>query len=248
MRKRGLVFLGMVGAAAYFGYRQARSYLSPLNPEKARAYGRYLVARHRRVMVIGSDLVDIHRFAGGALRLMAESGSDVQIVVASGANAASPENRDLPAAVPLGLEPPQIRDMGRLTEEIRSLWRRMRPDTVLCPDPTQPIPLRSVPARSVGRAAHTLKQSMPEPVEMVFYATRLPNAVVDIGPLVEDKVQGVKPENGDGALKRIDMVIWSKLSSAKTGFSYAEAFRFLELGEAVLAQEESLREESRITD
>lgn len=234
MRMKGLVYLGLAGATAYLGYRQLKGYLSPLNPHRARAFGQYLVGRKRKVMAVGPNIVDIHRFAGGTLRLMAGSGSSVQIVVATDQETLTGKTRDLPAAVPLGLEPSQLRDADRLIEELRSLWRRINPDTIVCPDPTHPLPLRSMTCRNVGRAVLTLKEGLPENgTEVIFYGTRLPNAVVDVETVMDEKMVGVSGSAGDGTLGRLDITLWSKLGTQGTGFSYAEGFRFLALKEVV---------------
>ncbi len=236
MRIRRILTIGVLGGAAFMGYKAARRRLEPKNPEMAEMYGRYLSGQHRQVLVLGAGIGHVTRMAGGTLAMMTRSGSQIQVVTLSD-DVKDRVDADLPPATHLSYQSDEVPGNSQVLEDLRSIWRRVNPSLVLAPDPTHPLPLMSGPvALATGRAALTLKRSLADGTDLVFYSTNLPNAVVHTGDERPESMRVIDLETRRGGLLgRWAVGLWARIGAANMGA--CESFRFLELPEITPVRE-----------
>lgn len=226
--------------------------LRPANPELALLLGRGLVRGARRVLAVTAHSDDLEATAAGTLRLMALAGSEIHVAVLSDGRQQANRRSNLGeirrleeqhAATILGytrVHPLGFRDLSlsRATEvepRLRDLWREIRPEVVFSFDPSFPEPYLVHPDHlTAGRVVLNIARTdLGRDVEIYFYATRDTNVVVDIGPVIHDKIESVVAHRSQlkGPRFIYTMLIraYGRLRGLSTEMAYAEGFRALSL-------------------
>lgn len=198
------------GVASLPGIRQlVAAGLRPRDTVLARAYGEDLATRACRVLALTCHPDDLEFFAGGTLRRLALSGSEIIAGVLTdgekgGNRPALGEVRRSEmkrCAALLGykrLEFCGLTDYGlpedpRLEREVTRLWQEVRPDVVLAFDPLELMPyMANRDHKALGRAVADLaRHYVGDGVQVYFYGTRHPNVLVDISAVIDDKIGAV---------------------------------------------------------
>lgn len=183
--------------------------LRPRDPWLALAAGQELVARPRRVLALTAHPDDLEFFAGGTLRRLALAGSTITAGVLTdgekggnrpdlgGVRRAEMER----CAQVLGYSRVEfcgLTDYGlpedpRLERELHRLWEEVKPEVVLAFDPLELVPaMANRDHKALGRAVADLaRHHVADGVEVYFYGTRHPNVLVDITPVLGDKIRAV---------------------------------------------------------
>jgi len=199
-----------VGLISLPGVHHAlRAALRPANGPAAARAGEELVGRPRRVLAITCHPDDLEFFCGGTLARLGAAQSEIHALVLSdgekgGGQAGLGERRrgeEEQVGRHLGYTTIQfcgLPDYGleydpRLMGVLERAWADIQPDLVLGFDPKELVP------GMVNRDHQALGQALLElagrPVAgrsaVCFYGTRHPNVLVDIGGVLEMKIQAV---------------------------------------------------------
>jgi len=196
--RRMLVISGAVtGAAAATGwaaYRLAERSVRPKQPQLALARGHRLLRRSRRVLVVAGRWDDIELLIGGTLRLLARAGSQIAIAGPGPAPIASTwqDVADTYELLPEEL-PTDSTYSPAVQKALKALWADVDPDTVLTFDPVFPAPMLHHPGHElVGHAVLDLILAGASPaVDLLTFATRRANVLLDIGPVLQAKLDAV---------------------------------------------------------
>lgn len=183
--------------------------LKPAHPALALTAGEELVARPRRVLALTCHPDDLEFFSGGTLRRLALAGCEITAGVLTdgekGGNRPAlgkvrrAEMRRVAArqgfqdVIFCGLTDYGLPEDPRLERELARLWRETRPEVVLAFDPMELVPgMANRDHKALGRTVMDLaRHYVTDGVEVYFYGTRHPNTIVDIAPVIEDKIRAV---------------------------------------------------------
>lgn len=184
--------------------------LAPSNPPLALALGEALVSTPRRVLALTAHPDDLEFFAGGTLRRLAQQGSQIAAVVLTDGEkrgnwvdlAGQRQAEQLRAAALQGYDSVRflsLPDFGlpedpRLERAVTRAWDWVAPEVVLAFDPKELLPqIASRDHKALGRAVLDLARARFETgVQVYFYGTHHPDTLVDITPVIEEKVAAVK--------------------------------------------------------
>lgn len=202
-------FFGL-GAAAWGAYRLASGFMSPRDPAVALQAGYYLTNRRARVLAVGPHPGDVEFFAGGTLLQMSRAGSHIWLLTASRGEQGG-RRRDLAeirtreaekAAAMLGARRLYLGDFpdGGLAETpelarlIERVWRTVRPEVVLTFDPSAHWPFSANSDHvALGTATlETARRHLSEGVQILLYAPRHPNLLVDTTEVEREKQKIVR--------------------------------------------------------
>lgn len=198
------------GAASLPGARWlvARS-LRPRHPALALEAGRELVSRPRRVLALTCHPDDLEFFAGGTLRRLALAGGEMIAGVMTDGEKGG--NRPALGAVRkaemqrvarlqgfarvvfAGLTDYGLPEDPRLERTVAELWRDVQPDVVLAFDPLELVPgMANRDHKALGRTVADLaRHHVASGVQVYFYGTRHADVLVDITPVIDDKIRAV---------------------------------------------------------
>ena len=240
-RRAGWWLLGLLAVAAplYFVFRVAPT----VSPQTALGAGQELLA-HRKVLAIVGHPDDLEWYVGGTLRRLADSGADVQVVVATSGEKGPNRTRvaDLPAtrrreqlvAAKIGgytrVRFLNLPDRGsakdpRFLPAVEAIYREVQPDALLIFDPEQPaLPYLHVDHQGTARAVLSYWNGLGTSRPPVYlFQTRRPDAAVDISGVIDTKehalAQHVTQNGGSGAGMR------GLFGGKAVGVRYAEFFR-----------------------
>lgn len=232
--QRVLVAAGAVAATGWAAYRLAEGRLRPEQPQLALARGNRLLRQGRRVLVATGRWEDLEFLLGGTLRLLAQAGSDLTIA-GPGPMPADPTWSRL--ATPHALLPEELPSdqtySPAVQRALKQLWWDVQPELVLTFDPDFPVRLWYHPAHGlVGHAVLDLVLAGAVPgAQVLTFATRRPNVVLDIGPVLAAKLAALA--QGSGPLHRVRLQqaaarLWARLYGRGAGLPYAEGLRALQ--------------------
>lgn len=224
----------------------ATRYVSPDHPELALAQGELLVQSPRRVLALTAHPDDLEFFCGGTLRRLALSGSRIHAVVLSDGEkrgnwtdlAEVRQSEQWMAARLQGYESVTflgLPDFGlpedpRLEQVVARAWDEVSPELVLAFDPKELLPqVANRDHKALGRTVMDLARSrFYSGAQVYFYGTYHPDTLVEITPVLEDKLQAVKAhqsqmvylneEATDGAIK-----LMARIMAGHSSALYAEA-------------------------
>lgn len=246
------LLLAAPAAFAWSTWRQLTRAVRPANPEQAVFEGLQLVRGAKRVLAVTAHPDDLEAICAGTLRLMALAGSEIYVAVLSdGANQTNwrsnlGEIRDMEegnAANVVGYK--QVHRLGfrdlslsvieEVQDELAEVWQAVDPDVVFSFDPSFPGRFLAHPDHlTAGRAVLNLARSgLGRGTRVYFYATRDTNVVVDITPVMEDKVRAVLVHRSQLKMAPI-FYSWliraaARLRGRPVQITYAEGFRALSL-------------------
>ncbi|WP_407571795.1 PIG-L deacetylase family protein [Deinococcus altitudinis] len=236
-----LLGLVVVGAPLYFVFQVSLT-ISPANALKA---GTELLSKKKVLVVVGHP-DDLEWYVGGTLRRLADSGADVQVVVATSGEKGP--NRtgvtDLPAARLreqqaagringytrirfLGLPDRGSAKDPRLLPDVQAIYREVQPDALVVFDPALPsLPYLHVDHQGTARAVlgfwRTLGADRPP---AYLFQTRRPGVAVDISAVMNTKERALAQhvtQNGGSASGMRNL-----FGGQAVGTRYAEYFRLL---------------------
>ncbi|MGE5559491.1 MAG: PIG-L deacetylase family protein [Chloroflexota bacterium] len=208
MRRRYRIALSVAGGVALAGiaaYRSARRALSPRHPRLALRAGLSLLTHPpRRAIAVTAHPDDLELFLGGTLALLPTLGTELTIVDLTDGEKGTRRPHLAPirrreqeqAAAILGcsrLEFLHLPDLGLrgnpdVETALRSVWDDCRPEAAFAFDPTHYLRMMRHPDHIAGgRAVRRLASRDAPAVPVYYYATRLPNVVVDVSPVLGRK-------------------------------------------------------------
>lgn len=204
--------------------------------------------RHRKVLAVAAHPDDLEWYIGGTLRRLADSGADVQVVVATfgdqGPNLISASDLARTRAAEqlraaringyarvhfLGLPDKGVVASGKMPGALASIWRGLKPDMVLAFDPVLWSPPYLHPDhQGSGLIACKYWRSLPARARPALYLfqTRRPDTVVNISSVIDTKEKALNQhltQNAGRAGKRNR--IFSAGLGSRVGVAYAEGFR-----------------------
>lgn len=226
-------------------------FLAPNYPALALAQGEILVSSPRRVLAFTAHPDDLEFFCGGTLRRMALAGSRITAVVLTDGEKRG--NRDGLAAQRqaeqweaarlqgyesvtfLGLPDFGLPEDPRLERVLARAWDHAAPEVVFAFDPKELVPqMANRDHKALGRAVIDLARSrFTGGAQVYLYGTRSPDVLVDITPVIDDKLRAVKAHRSqmvyldeaetDGAIR-----LMGRVMAGRSGATYAEAlFRLM---------------------
>ncbi|MDP2872264.1 MAG: PIG-L deacetylase family protein [Bacillota bacterium] len=248
---KALALAAPVTAAAVAWRYLVRSFRPP-NSELAALHGLDLVRGPKRVLAITAHPDDLEIVAGGTLRLMSLAGSTIDVAVLTDGGRQDNARHDLghvrqfeqdhAAAIlgyarvhHLGLKDLSLSRIPELEDKIAAVWSRVKPQVALAFDPSFPEPYMVHPDHLAGgRAALNLARGdLGRDVLVFFYGTRETRVVVDITPVMHDKVQAVLCHRSQlrapAVLYGLAVRVYGRLRGRPAQMPYAEGFRALEL-------------------
>lgn len=195
-----------------------------VSPLQAKENGNELL-RARTVLALVAHPDDLEWYVGGTLKRLADSGAQVQVIVASdgerGPNRtgahdlhATRRAEQVQAAQILGYS--EIHFLGlpdravaaqpQLLSQVSQIYRDVKPDAVLIFDPVYPA-YPYLHADHQGSAQVFLRywQSLPQKPPLYLFQTRRPNVAVDISGVIDSKVEAMnahRSQGGGGPLLR----------------------------------------------
>lgn len=242
-----LLFEGMLqlGRQAWVE-RMAARFIAPDHPGLALAQGELLVRSPRRVLALTAHPDDLEFFCGGTLRRMALAGSRIAAVVLSDgekrgnwrdlAQKRQDEQRHAArlqgyeSVTFLGLPDFGLPEDPRLELLVTRAWDQVAPEVVLAFDPKELVPqMANRDHKALGRTVMDLARARYfSGTQVWFYGTHLPDALVDITPVMPDKLAAVKahqtqmvylsePETNSA------MELMGRIMAGRSGVTYAEA-------------------------
>ena len=242
-RRAGWWLAGLIIVAAplYFVFRVALT----VSPQTALGAGREMLT-HKKILAIVGHPDDLEWYVGGTLRRLADSGAEVQVVVATGGEKGPNRTRvaDLPAtrrgeqlaAAKINgytrVRFLNLPDRGsakdpRFLPAVQAIYDEVQPDALLVFDPERPsLPYLHVDHQGTARAVlvywNGLGAGRPP---LYLFQTRRPDAAVDISGVMDIKeralAQHVTQNGGSGQGMR------QLFGGKAVGVRYAEFFRVL---------------------
>jgi LmbE family N-acetylglucosaminyl deacetylase len=236
----------------WLGWRHLIRSFRPANGELAVLQGLQLIRGARRVLAVTAHADDLEAVAGGTLRLMALAGSRIDVAVLSDGQQQNNRRSNLAqirameerhAGLILGYRKLHFlgfRDLAlsrveRLECRLRQVWESVRPDVVFSFDPSFPEPYLLHPDHlTAGRIVLNLsRRALGQVASVYFYGTRDTNVVVNVTPVIEDKVQAVLAHRSQlqthPALYSLLIRLYGRLRGRAMQLQYAEGFRALSL-------------------
>lgn len=226
--------------------RLAARFIAPDHPGLALAQGELLVGVPRRVLALTAHPDDLEYFCGGTLRRMALAGSRITAVVLSDGEKRGnwrelgqqrqQEQREAArlqgyeSVTFLGLPDFGLPEDPRVELAVTRAWDQIAPEVVLAFDPKELIPqMANRDHKALGRTVMDLARArLFSGAQVWFYGTHTPDALVDITPVIADKLRAVKAHQSqmvylneqetDGAIK-----LMGRIMAGNSGAIYAEA-------------------------
>ena len=200
---------------------------------EARQSGEQLVARRTRLVAFGAHPDDLEYYVGGTLCRYARQGGTVIAVVATDGElggrsrslGAIRRNEQVRAACILGYEevlflglPDRgLRRVVSLSDTVREVLDRSKPDIVLSFDPDRPRPPYFHPDhRAIGKAVVSVCRRRSVVVETYLFLSLTPNTVVDVSPVWEEKMAALrvhKTQQLGLQLPRVVRPLWKSMGS-----------------------------------
>ncbi len=206
--KRGLFTAGLAVASSRPGRRLTAALLHAAQPELALQAGHELLSRPWRVLALTAHPDDLEFFAGGTIRRLAQTGSQITAAVLTNGEKRGNQAdlggvrqaEQLAAARRQGIA--QVRFCGltdfglpedpRLEPTVDKLWAAEAPELVLVFDPKELFPgLANRDHKALGRTVLDLSRRYFGRCRIYCYGTHLPNVLVDIGAVLADKEDAV---------------------------------------------------------
>jgi LmbE family N-acetylglucosaminyl deacetylase len=220
-------------------------YIAPEHPPLALAQGELLVRSPRRVLALTAHPDDLEFFCGGTLRRMALAGSRITAVVLSDGEKRSnwkdlaqkrqQEQREAArlqgyeSVTFLGLPDFGLPEDPRLELVVTRAWDQVAPEVIFAFDPKELVPqMANRDHKALGRTVMDLARArLSTGTAVYFYGTHLPDVLVDITPVLDDKVRAVKAHESqmvylndqetDGAVR-----LMGRIMAGRSGVTYAE--------------------------
>lgn len=237
-------------ALGWLGWRRLERGFRPANAELALFEGLELVRGPKRVLAVTAHPDDLEALAGGTLRLMALSGSEIHVAVLSDGRQQSNWRSNLGqirkleeehAANILGYSRVHylgFRDLSlsripELGPALESLWDNVKPEVLFTFDPSFPEPYIVHPDHlTAGRIVLDIVRTRPD-VAVYFYGTSDTSVIVDISPVIHDKSQAVLAHRSQlqapPAVYSLLMRVYAWLRGRPVQLKSAEGFRVLSL-------------------
>ena len=214
-------------------------------PAQALAAGQELLAK-KTVLAVVAHPDDLEWYIGGTLRLLANNGADVQVVVATdgekGPNrvkspdlAATRRAEQAKAGAvngytrihSLGLPDRGVAADPRFVPEVTRIYGEVRPDAVFVFDPAYPaLPYLHVDHQGSAREFLKFWNTLPTGKPPVYlFQTRRPGVAMDIGSVIDTKARAMAQhlsQNGGGSGS---MTRFFAADGGRVGVAYAELFR-----------------------
>ncbi len=225
--------------------RLAARLVAPDHALLALSQGELLVSTARRVLAFTAHPDDLEFFCGGTLRRMALAGSRITAVVLTDGEkrgnwldlAEQRQAEQWQAARLQGYESVTflgLPDFGlpedpRLERLLARAWDEAAPQVVFAFDPKELLPrMANRDHKALGRAILDLARSrVSSGAQVYFYGTRSPDVLVDISPVIADKLRAVKAHRSqmvyldedatDGAVRLL-----ARIMAGRSGVAYAE--------------------------
>lgn len=219
--------------------------MAPAHPALALANGERFVQTPRRVLALTAHPDDLEFFAGGTLRRMAQAGSQIIAVVMTdgekrgnwadlGGQRRSEQERaaklqGYESVTFMGLPDFGLPEDPRLEHIVARSWEQIAPEIVLAFDPKELLPqTANRDHKALGRTVMDLTRSkVGTGTQVYFYGTHHPDVLVDITPVIDDKLQAVKTHRSqmvflneaetDGTIK-----LMARIAAGASGCKYAE--------------------------
>lgn len=228
----------------------AATTMQPHHPGLARALGESLVLTPRKVLALTAHPDDLEFFAGGTLRRMALAGSQIHAVVLTDGekrgnwtNLGAQRQREQHDAARLqgyasisftGLADFGLPEDPRLEPAVARAWDEIAPDLVFAFDPKELIPnMANRDHKALGRTVMDLaRRKLVTGVQVYFYGTNHPNVLVDITPVMPDKLRAAKSHQSQMVYlseAETDHVfqLLAEISAGQSGCRYAEGLYHL---------------------
>lgn len=219
----------------------------PEAPDKAIEKGKSITENPGKILAISAHPDDLEFFAGGLLTLLQSKGHEVHIIdVTDGEKGTRVKDlartrriEQLKAGRALGVDKivflhlPDLRleQVDRLNIIIKEQIEKIRPDIILTFDCYKPIraiihPDHIKVGKSTAEAVMLLDDRKPD---LIYYASREPNSVVDISNALGRKIRAVQSHRSQirFSTKPYISIIkaFARYNSLNTGIKYAESFR-----------------------
>ncbi|MDF2626688.1 MAG: hypothetical protein K0R39_519 [Symbiobacteriaceae bacterium] len=238
------------GALAYMTSRPGAeafvaSQMAPDEPALALALGEGLVRSPRRVLALTAHPDDLEFFAGGTLRRMALAGSQIFAVVMTDGEKrgnwtdlggqrrseqeAAARFQGYASVKFMGLPDFGLPEDPRLEHLVARTWDEIAPEVVFAFDPKELLPqTANRDHKALGRTVMDLARArMQTGAQVYFYGTHHPSVLVDITPVIADKLQAVKAHQSQMVFldeAETDRTIQSmaRMAAGASGCAYAE--------------------------
>jgi LmbE family N-acetylglucosaminyl deacetylase len=251
MKRRRRLVLGLVGfglgvAAISTALKRMEQQIRPPHPRLALRSGRLLLSRPpRRALVITAHPDDLELLLGGTLALLSQSGTELTVVDltdgelgAHRRHAAELRQREQSEAAEileyahvefLHLPDRELSDVN-VAAALWQVWLRVRPEAVFAFDAEHfPNRLRHPDHLAGGRAAMAMARASGGQVPLYFYGTSRPDHVVDISPVIGQKVAAVQAHQSQLLIGRRlcgpGIRLLGRLQGKACGLVYAEGLR-----------------------
>lgn len=225
--------------------RMAARQTAPSHPPLALAQGERLVRIPSRVLALTAHPDDLEYFAGGTLRRMALAGSKIHAVVMSDGEKrgnweelgerrraeqmAAAHLQGYASVEFLGLPDFGLPEDPRLERQVTRAWDNHDPDVVLAFDPKELLPnMANRDHKALGRTVMDLARArLHTRAEVYFYGTRHPDVLVDITPVMAEKLQAVKAHQSqmvylDDQETERTLQLMGEIAAGDSGCRYAE--------------------------
>jgi LmbE family N-acetylglucosaminyl deacetylase len=251
--KRCIVYASTVAALVILLIKNKLSIKMIEEPNKAVENGLSILNDPNRVLAISAHPDDLEFFAGGLLKLMVLKGHRIHIIdVTDGEKGVRVKNlaerrrkEQLDAGRVLGisnihfLHLPDLRldQVNTLDNIIKQHIQNIKPDIILTFDYFKPIKVIIHPDHIKAGMSTLLavKQLTDKKPVILYYASRVPNSIIDITDCIEDKIKAVLKHRSQirFSTKPYGFFVRSfgRYSSFSTGIKYAESFRMESLND-----------------
>lgn len=179
----------------------------PSNPSQAYQEGQALIEHPYRVLAITAHPDDLEFFAGGTIKRMINSGSQITaLVLTDGEKRGNKQDlgkirrkemllaankQGMSEVIFAGLTDFGLPEEPAVEQVIAKTWKQVNPQIVLGFDPLELIPgMANRDHKALGRTLMDMARSkVYDHVRIYFYGTRYPNVLVNIDPVIEHKIE-----------------------------------------------------------
>jgi LmbE family N-acetylglucosaminyl deacetylase len=245
--KRRIVYASTAAALVILLIKNKLSIKTFQASEKAIENGLAILRNSNRILAISAHPDDLEFFAGGLLKLMNVRGHEVHIIdVTDGEKGVRVKNlaeirreEQLAAGRVLGisnihflhLPDLKLEQINTLDNMIKQYIQEIKPDIILTFDYYKPIKVIIHPDHiKVGSSTtEAVKQLTYKKPYLLYYASREPNAIVDISDSIEDKIKAVQKHRSQIRFSTKPygsfIKLFGRYSSLNTPIKYSESFR-----------------------
>lgn len=239
---------GLAAAGGIYALQRLRQF-APARPQDAKDASHIMLQGGQKVLAFAAHPDDLEFFAGGVLRRLHQLGNPITVVVASDGERSRPvknlgerrrpEQRKAGSILGydeinfLSLPDRSLKDSDELHKQIREIFDQENPHMVLTYDHVHIHPwIRHPDHVAIGEAVvHTANEKDTD-AAIYLYASAKPTVVVDIGPVIKQKIWAVSSHRSQFPVLRrqsAEMLVrrLASITAWRTGFRYAEAFRSL---------------------